>query len=55
MKVANIPDLYEVHFDVEYPKDLLKPISVSRGTLFVTDDYQLVGPHGSAPIDTSEG
>lgn len=56
VKVANIPDLYEVHFDVEYPKDLLKPISVSRGTLFVTDDYQLVGPSwGQYTIDTSEG
>lgn len=56
VKVANIPDLGEVHFDVAYPKDLLKPISVSRGTLFVTDDYQLVGPSwGQSTIDSSEG
>jgi len=54
VKVANIPDLGEIHFDVKYPKDLLKPISVSRGTLFVVP----VGegePWGQPTIDTSEG
>ena len=56
VRVANAPDLYEVHFDVTYPKDLLKPISVSRGTLFVTDDYQLVGPTWGTPtIDAAQG
>ena len=56
VKAANIPDLYEVHFDATYPKELLKPISVSRGTLFVTDDYQLVGPTWGTPtIDMTQG
>jgi len=56
VRVANVPDLYEIHFDVAYPKDLLKPISVSRGTLFVTDDYQLVGPTWGTPtIDMAQG
>jgi hypothetical protein len=56
VRVANIVGLGEVHFDVKYPTDLLKPISVSRGTLFVTEDYDLVGPSWGQPtIDTSEG